>query len=245
MFLTHNHAGHFLTLWHQWLCFLLRFYPTCSFCPETSAAEISVVDVAASSGVTKQHATHAWWYTVVGVVVRCFVGDSNGRTVSNFAMNCGAASLLDHQNCCCEGGVQRRGTGFLMFYKADCYCKCSGVYVSLQFWCVECLYYLCIYYFPYWLKKDRSNVNRFFFCIPRFGRCLSEKKTEKLEHLFFPRVRIQPYALWLASIPDLCHILSVKTKRPNYHKTMWPSASLEPCFYSHGIQLRQAVTWQP
>lgn len=47
MFLTHGHAGRFLTLWHQWLCFLLRFYPTCSFCPETSAAEISVVDVAA------------------------------------------------------------------------------------------------------------------------------------------------------------------------------------------------------
>lgn len=144
MFLAHGHAGRFLTLWHQWLCFLLRFYPTCSFCPETSAAEISVVDVAASSGVTKQHATHAWWYTVVGVVVRCFVGDSNGRTVSNFAMNCGAASLLDHQNCCCGVGVGGSEKGDWFFDVPQS--KSSGVYVSLQFWCVECLYYL-IYVF--------------------------------------------------------------------------------------------------
>lgn len=229
MFLTHGHAGRFITLWHQWLCFLLRFYPTCSLCPETSAAEISVVDVAASSGVTKQHATHAWWYTVVGVVVRCFVGDSNGRTVSNFAMNCGAASLLDHQNCCCGGRGFREGG--LVFW-----CSTKRIVIAevqvFMFLFNSGVWNACIILFMYLLfslltKKDCSNVNHFFFCIPRFGRC--EKKTEKLEHLFFPRVRIQPYALWLASIPDLCHILSVKTKRPNYYKTIWPSTKFIGC----------------
>lgn len=35
-----------------------------------------------SSGVTKT--TRAWWCSVVGVVVRCFISDSNGRAVSIF-----------------------------------------------------------------------------------------------------------------------------------------------------------------
>lgn len=104
-----------------------------------------------SSGVTKQHATHAWWYTVVGVVVRCFVGDSNGRTVSNFVMNCGAASLLDHQNCCCGGGADFRDGGRFPFdvlqsrsslQNFRCLCLSSNLVCGMLV-----LSYLCIYLF--------------------------------------------------------------------------------------------------
>lgn len=101
------------------------FYPTCpTIFPETSAAATPLVGRSSSnsssqscdsSGVTKQHATHAWRYTVVGVVVRCifFVGDSNGRTASIFVTYCGAASLLYHQNCC--HGDFRDGVWFSLF----------------------------------------------------------------------------------------------------------------------------------
>lgn len=161
-----------------------------------------------SSGVTKQHATHAWWYTVVGVVVRCFVGDSNGRTVSNFVMNCGAASLLDHQNCCCGGGggrFQRRGLVSLWCstkqiviakFQVFMFIFKSGVWNA----CIILFMYLFIF-FPSWLKKDRSNVNR-FFCIPRFGRrqylsVKKKKKKDKLEHLFSQEsgYNLMPYDL--------------------------------------------------
>lgn len=46
-----HHRGSFLTSWHQWLRLRLRFYPAfhpAFFCPEASAAEILLVDVAAS-----------------------------------------------------------------------------------------------------------------------------------------------------------------------------------------------------
>lgn len=136
------------------------------FCPETSAAATPLVGRSSSnssrscdsSGVTKQHATHAWRYTVVGVVVRCifFVGDSNGRTASIFVTYCGAALLLDHQNCC--RGDFRDGVwfSFLMSYKSwlllqefevqRCLCSSSNLVCGML-----TRPYLCIYFYFFFL----------------------------------------------------------------------------------------------
>lgn len=84
--------------------------------------------------------------------MRCFVGDSNGRTVSIFVMCCGAASLLDHQNCCC-GDFSETRSGFpSMSSKADCQFKVSGasMFMLILNSGVRNAYtisYLCIYFF--------------------------------------------------------------------------------------------------
>lgn len=223
-------------------CFLLRFLSNMSlFCPETSTAATPLVGRSSSSsssrscdssGVTKQHATHAWRYTVVGVVVRCifFVGDSNGRTASIFVTYCGAALLLDHQNCCRGDFWDGVWFSFLMSYKSWLLlqefqvqrCLCSS---SIR--CAECLldlFYVFISFFFFLIDKKKkkmycSNLNKFLHS--KIWPCDHLVKYIKLEHLFMfsqeSGYNLMPYDLH----PFLIFFMScqLRHKRLKHHKT--------------------------
>lgn len=103
--------------------FLLnRFYPTRVTILSLNICSIELPDGCSSqscgsSGITKQHVTHAWRYTIVGVVMRCCIGDCEGRTASIFVTYCGAASLWIIRT---VGAalISETGSGFpLMCYK--------------------------------------------------------------------------------------------------------------------------------
>lgn len=124
-------------------------------------------------------------------------------------MNCGAASLLDHQNCCCGGGFQRRvlvslwcSTKQIVIAKFQVFMFIfkSGVWNA----CIFLFMYLFIF-FPSWLKKialtwtvfsafqDLADVN-LSLCKKTNKK---QQKKDKLEHLFSQEsgYNLMPYDL--------------------------------------------------
>lgn len=152
------------------LHFLSRLYATCPSFVLKHLQQRPPVDLIGqhssqscdSSGVTKQHATHAWWYTV-GVVVRCSVG----RTASIFVTYCRAASFLDHQNCCRGDFVVRRGlvslwcpTKLIVIEKFQVHkCWCSSSILVCGMLILSYLYIYFFFFYPYWLKKKKYCSN--------------------------------------------------------------------------------------
>lgn len=115
---------------------LNRFYPTRMTILSLNICSIELLGRCSSqscdsSGITKQHVTHAWRYTVVGVVVRCCVGDCEGRAASVLVTCCGAASLRTIGT---VGAalITETGSGFpLMCYKGHCYFRILGAPVFM------------------------------------------------------------------------------------------------------------------
>lgn len=143
--------GSFLTLWHQWLCFLC---PLIQNLFVQKQAEISSVDV-------------MWQFW-------CY---KNNPCMMIFCSRCRSEVFyrwLQWQSCVyfCNVTVElhrfwiirtvavvisETGSGFpSMSHKAWLLnFRCIDVSAHLQFWCAECLCYLCIYlvFFPCWPKK--------------------------------------------------------------------------------------------
>lgn len=128
-----------------------------------------------------------------------FVGDSNGRTVSIFVMCCGAASLLDHQNCCCGDFWDEVWFPFdvLQSWLSVQGFRCIDVYVNLKFWCAECLYYLIYVFISFFLLLTEKKEIALTWTDFSAFQDLADKFLQKNINLsnwssclFFPRIKI-------------------------------------------------------